>query len=41
VFLDITASHERRDMVSDLAARVTEQAFIPFTVGGGLKPPTK
>ena len=35
--LDITASHERRDMVSDLAARVTEQAFIPFTVGGGLK----
>ncbi len=37
VFLDITASHERRDMVSDLAARVTEQAFIPFTVGGGLK----
>jgi imidazole glycerol-phosphate synthase subunit HisF len=37
VFLDITASHERREMVSDLAARVTEEAFIPFTVGGGLK----
>ena len=37
VFLDITASHERREMVSELAARVTEEAFIPFTVGGGLK----
>ena len=37
VFLDITASHERRDMVADLAARVTEEAFIPFCVGGGLK----
>jgi cyclase len=37
VFLDITASHERREMVSDLAARVTEEAFIPFCVGGGLK----
>jgi cyclase len=37
VFLDITASHERREMVSELAARVCEEAFIPFTVGGGLK----
>lgn len=37
VFLDITASHERRDIVAELAARVTEQAFIPFTVGGGLR----
>src|SRR4028118_135485 len=37
VFLDITASHERRDLVEHLAARVTEEAFIPFTVGGGLK----
>jgi cyclase len=37
VFLDITASHERRGIVADLAAAVTEQAFIPFTVGGGLK----
>ena len=37
VFLDITASHERREIVSDLAARVCEEAFIPFTVGGGLK----
>src|SRR4028118_121606 len=37
VFLDITASHERRGIISDLAARVCEEAFIPFTVGGGLK----
>ena len=37
VFLDITASHERRDIVAQLAARVSEEAFIPFTVGGGLK----
>jgi cyclase len=37
VFLDITASHERRSIISDLAARVCEEAFIPFTVGGGLK----
>jgi cyclase len=37
VFLDITASHERREMVSELAARVCEEAFIPFTVGGGIK----
>jgi cyclase len=37
VFLDITASHERREIVADLAARVCEEAFIPFTVGGGLK----
>lgn len=37
VFLDITASHERREMVSTLAARVCEEAFIPFTVGGGIK----
>src|SRR5690606_15182785 len=37
VFLDITASHERRAMVADLAARVCEEAFIPFTVGGGIK----
>ena len=36
VFLDITASHERRDIVVDLAARCAEQVFIPFTIGGGL-----
>lgn len=37
VFLDITASSEERDMVFDMAARVAEKVFIPFTVGGGLR----
>ncbi|MCA0361448.1 MAG: imidazole glycerol phosphate synthase subunit HisF [Armatimonadetes bacterium] len=37
VFLDITASHEGRATVIDLAERVAEQVFIPFTVGGGLR----
>jgi len=37
VFLDITASHEKRDVMLDVAARVAEQVFIPFTVGGGIR----
>ena len=37
VFLDITASHEKRDIIIDLVARTAEQVFIPFTVGGGIK----
>lgn len=37
VFLDITASHEGRELVFDMAARVAEKVFIPFTVGGGLR----
>ena len=36
VFLDITASHERRATVIELAERVAERVFIPFTVGGGI-----
>lgn len=36
VFLDITASHEKRGLIFDLAARVAEEVFIPFTVGGGI-----
>lgn len=36
VFLDITASAERRRTIVDLARRVAEQVFIPFTVGGGI-----
>jgi cyclase len=36
IFLDITASHERRDIIADLAARCAQQVFIPFTIGGGL-----
>lgn len=37
VFLDITASHEDRPPVVELASRVAEQVFIPFTVGGGIR----
>ena len=37
IFLDITASHEGRDIIVDLAARCAEQVFIPFTIGGGLR----
>ncbi|MBS5480856.1 MAG: imidazole glycerol phosphate synthase cyclase subunit [Clostridiales bacterium] len=37
VFLDITASHEGRATVVDLAARVAQQLDIPFTVGGGIR----
>jgi cyclase len=36
-FLDITASHERRDTVVDLVRRVGEQVFMPMTVGGGIR----
>ncbi len=36
VFLDITASHEQRKTIIEMAARVAEQVFIPFTVGGGI-----
>ena len=36
-FLDITASHENRDIIVDLVRRVAERIFIPFTVGGGLR----
>ncbi len=36
VFLDITASHERRKTIVDLASRVASKIFIPFTVGGGI-----
>ncbi len=37
VFLDIAASHEKRDLVFDMAAHVAEQVFIPYTVGGGIR----
>jgi cyclase len=37
VFLDITASHEGRGLMLDIARRVAETVFIPFTVGGGLR----
>ena len=37
VFLDITASHEKRELMFDYARRVAEEVFIPFCVGGGIK----
>jgi cyclase len=37
VFLDITASHERRDTTAEMVGRVAEAIYIPFTVGGGIR----
>jgi cyclase len=37
VFLDITASHEKRDTIVDLARRTAHDVFIPFTIGGGIR----
>lgn len=37
VFLDITATHEDRAIMLDIATQVAEQVFIPFTVGGGVR----
>jgi imidazole glycerol-phosphate synthase subunit HisF len=37
VFLDITASSDARDTTVEMAARVAEQVFIPFTIGGGIR----
>jgi imidazole glycerol-phosphate synthase subunit HisF len=37
VFLDITASHEQRRTIVELAERTAEEVFIPFTIGGGLR----
>ena len=37
VFLDITASHEERGTIVELAARTAAEVFIPFTIGGGLR----
>ncbi len=37
VFLDITASPEGRDTMVDVVERISEQVFIPLTVGGGLR----
>jgi len=36
VFLDITASHEMRKTVVELASRTAEKVFIPYTIGGGI-----
>ncbi|MBB3206887.1 cyclase [Rhodopirellula rubra] len=37
VFLDITASHEERDILLDVVRRTAEQVFMPLTVGGGVR----
>jgi len=36
-FLDITASHEKRDIIIDVVSRTAEQVFMPLTVGGGIR----
>ncbi|MDJ0707374.1 MAG: imidazole glycerol phosphate synthase subunit HisF [Leptolyngbyaceae cyanobacterium MO_188.B28] len=37
VFLDITATHEDRDIIFDVVYQTAEQVFIPLTVGGGIQ----
>jgi cyclase len=40
VFLDITASHERRETIVELARRTADNVFIPFVIGGGIRSPS-
>ena len=37
VLLDITASSDARNIMTDIVSRVAESIFIPFTVGGGIR----
>jgi cyclase len=37
VFLDITATHERRDTIVKLARDTADDVFVPFTIGGGIR----
>jgi cyclase len=37
VFLDITATHEKRDTIAELARRTADDVFVPFTIGGGIR----
>ena len=37
IFLDITASHESRETIVELARRTADNVFIPFTIGGGIR----
>src|SRR5215472_1503926 len=37
VFLDISATHEARKIMLDVVRRVSEEIFMPFTVGGGIR----
>ena len=36
VFLDITATHEKRETIVELARRTAQNVFVPFTIGGGI-----
>src|SRR5437660_8451753 len=37
VFLDITATSDKRDTVVELARRTADDVFVPFTIGGGIR----
>src|SRR4029079_19793576 len=37
IFLDITASHERRETITERARRTADNVFIPFVIGGGIR----
>ena len=37
VFLDITATHEKRDTIATLARSTADEVFVPFTIGGGIR----
>ncbi len=37
VFLDITATHEKRDTIAKLARATADEVFVPFTIGGGIR----
>jgi cyclase len=37
VFLDITATHEKRETIVELARRTADDVFVPFTIGGGIR----
>ena len=39
VFLDVTATSDRRSTAVELASRVAERVFVPFTIGGGIRSP--
>lgn len=39
VFLDITATHERRDTVARVVEQTAKEVFVPLTVGGGIRTP--
>jgi cyclase len=40
VFLDITATHEKRDTIAKLARSTADEVFVPFTIGGGIRSAT-